>query len=97
MYNDVITLVAIVETENEVGDLTQTETKTEVFAEVRSIGMKEKYESLAVGLKPELTFVLADYYDYDDQEFIDYNSIRYRVFRTYMKRTHELEITVTKG
>ncbi len=97
MYNDVITLVAIVETENEVGDLTQAETKTEVFAEVRSIGMKEKYESLAVGLKPELTFVLADYYDYDNQEFIDYNSIRYRVFRTYMKRTHELEITVTKG
>lgn len=96
MYNDVITLLSIEEEPNDIGDLVETITRTEVFAEVRSIGMKEKYEALAVGLKPELTFVLADYYDYDNQPAVEYNGIRYKVLRTYQKRTHELEIVVTR-
>lgn len=96
MYNDVITLLTITEAENDIGDLVETITKKEVYAQVRSIGMKEKYEAFAVGLKPELTFVLADYYDYDDQEFIEYNSVRYSVLRTYRKITNEIEIVVTR-
>lgn len=96
MYNDVITLLTITEAANNIGDLVETITKKEVFAQVRSIGMKESYEALAVGLKPELTFVLADYYDYDDQEFIEYNSVRYRVLRTYRKASNEIEIVVTR-
>lgn len=96
MYNDVISLLTITETINEIGDRVESVTKKEIFAQVRSIGMKEKYEALNVGLKPELTFVIADYYDYDDQEHIEYNSIRYKVLRTYRKNTNELEIVVTR-
>lgn len=96
MYNDVINLLTITETINEIGDRVESVTKKEIFAQVRSIGMKEKYEALNVGLKPELTFVIADYYDYDDQEHIEYNSIRYKVLRTYRKNTNELEIVVTR-
>lgn len=96
MYNDVITLLSIATTTNEVGDTVETITSKEVFAQVRSVGMKESYEALAVGLKPELEFVLADYYDYDDQEFIEYNSVRYRVLRTYRKLSNELELVVTR-
>lgn len=96
MYNDVISLLTITETINEIGDRVESVTKKEVFAQVRSVGMKEKYEALNVGLKPELTFVIADYYDYDDQEHIEYNSIRYKVMRTYRKNTNELEIVVTR-
>lgn len=96
MYNDVIALLTITETVNDIGDLVETVAKKEVFAQIRSVGMKESYEALAVGLKPELTFALADYYDYDDQEFIEYNSVRYRVQRTYRKASNELEIVVTR-
>lgn len=96
MYNDVITLLSIATTTNEVGDTVETITSKEVFAQVRSVGMKESYEALAVGLKPELAFVLADYYDYDDQEYIEHNSVRYRVLRTYRKLSNELELVVTK-
>ncbi len=96
MYNDVITLLSITESVNDIGDLVETIAKTEVFAHARSVGMKEKYEALAVGLKPELTFVLSDYYDYDDQEFIEYEGSRYTVLRTYRKATNELEIVVTR-
>jgi len=96
MYNDVITLIAVSKAVNAIGDMVETETETEVFAEVRSIGMREKYEALAVGLKPELTFVLADYYDYDNQDMIEYETVRYKVLRTYRKTTNELEIVVTR-
>ena len=96
MYNDVITLLTITEAPNTIGDIVGTITRADVFAQVRSIGMKESYEALAVGLKPEMAFVIADYYDYDSQEFIEYNSLRYKVLRTYRKGSNELEIVVTK-
>lgn len=96
MYNEVIALLTITLIKDDIGDMIETIIKNEVFAKVRSIGMKEKYEALAVGLKPELTFVLADYYDYDNQEFIEYEDNRYSVLRTYKKDTNELEIVVTR-
>lgn len=102
MYNDVIALLSITEAEDDIGDLVETTVKKDVFAQVKSIGMREKYEALAVGLKPELTFVIADYYDYDNQESIEYgldlqgNPIRYKVLRTYKRDTNELEIVVTR-
>lgn len=96
MYNQVITLLAIIETTNSVGDRVETITRKDVFAGVKSVGMRETYEALGVGLKPELVFTLADYYDYDDQEFVEYDSKRYKVLRTYRKASNELEIVVTR-
>ena len=96
MYNDVISLLTITNSTNGMGDTVETIVKHEVFAKVKSIGMKEKYEALAVGLKPELVFVLADYYDYDNQEYIEYEDNRYKVLRTYKKESNELEIVVTR-
>lgn len=95
MYNDVITLVSIARAVDEIGDPVEVESTKEVFAAVRSVGMRETYEALAAGLKPELVFVLADYYDYDDQEEIEHEGTRYRVLRTYRKDV-ELEIVVTR-
>jgi SPP1 family predicted phage head-tail adaptor len=96
MYNEVIELLAITETINEVGDRIESITKKEVFAQLRSVGMKETYEAMNAGLKPEKVFVLADYYDYNDQEFIEYENERYTVLRTYRKNSNELEIVVTR-
>ena len=96
MYNELITLLTITLSTNDIGDMVETVTEKEVFADIRSIGMKETYESMAVGLKPEYTFVLADYYDYDDQQDIEYNNNKYKVLRTYKKNTNELEIVVTR-
>ena len=96
MYNEVITLLTITESINNAGDIIESVSGNDVFAKVKSIGMKEKYEALNVGLKPELVFVLADYYDYDNQEFIEYENNRYTVIRTYRKDSNELEIVVTR-
>ena len=70
-----------------------TETARDVFAKLGSIGQKEFYQAHAVGLQPEIKFILADYLDYDGEELVQHNGQRYRVLRTYRKG-QELEITV---
>ena len=93
--DDVITLVSKAYTISDYGDVTVTETARDVFADIRSVGMREKYEALQAGLNPEFVFVLADYEEYDGEDEIDYNSERYRVIRTY-RNGQSLEITVTR-
>lgn len=91
MYNEVIKLIAVEEDTNEVGDLVKVKTEREVFTEVKSIGQSEFYQAQAVGLKPEIKFVLADYYDYGDEKLINYNGKDYKVIRTY-RNNYEIEL-----
>ena len=97
MYNEVITLLHVNTHVNEYGDTVKTTESKEVFAQVRSAGMKESYEALALGYKVEYTFVLADYYDYDGQEYVEYQNKAYKVLRTFRKGNNELELVVTKN
>ena len=95
MYNDIITLLSVEHTVSDAGDTMETITGKEVFARVKNISMKETYEGIAVGLKPECVFVLADYYDYDGQKDIEYNGVRYSVLRHYRRPgSIELELVV---
>lgn len=91
--NDVITLIQQTRSVDDYGDPVITETTRDVFAKLGSIGQKEFYQAHAVGLQPEIKFVLADYLDYDGEQIVLHNYQRYRVLRTYRKG-QELEITV---
>lgn len=93
MYNEVIKLRSYTESVNDYGIPTRTTTDRQVFAQLRSIGQTEFYQAQADGLKPTFKFVLADYYDYQDEKEVVYNSKVYNVLRTY--RDHnKIEITV---
>jgi phage head-tail adaptor, putative, SPP1 family len=83
MYNDVIKLISITSNVDESGDTVSIENQREVFAEMKSISQSEFYKAQAIGLKPEIKFVLSDYYDYENENFIEYEDKRYRVLRTY--------------
>lgn len=91
-FNDVITLVSYTETTDRYGRVIRQETTTDVFAQVRSIGQSEFYQAAASGLKPTIKFVLADFWDYDDQKEIIYNNVRYNVLRTY-RNGNSIELT----
>lgn len=93
MYNQIISLVAYEETVDAYGRTIRTETLRERFAAVRSVGQQEFYQAAASGLKPTIKFVLADYYDYDNEKELEYEGIRYNVLRTY-RTGNALEITV---
>lgn len=97
MYNELIKLLTLSEEPEGIDVNEDIIDETELFAKVLSVGMKETYEALSVGLKPELVFEIADYLDYEGQEAIEYEEERYQVLRTFRKKTgRELEITVTR-
>ena len=94
--SEILKLIATTQAVDEYGDLVTSETSREVFAKLGSIGQSEFYQAQAVGLKPEIKFVLADYLDYNDEPLVDYNGTRYHVLRTY-RTGQELELTVYRG
>ncbi len=89
--NDVILLVHEIRTTDEYGDPAVTYTSREVFCKVKSIGQKEFYQAQAVGMQPEIKFVIADYLDYEKETIVEYDGERYRVLRTY-RTGQELEL-----
>ena len=91
--NEVLTLIKQTQGVDDYGDPVITETTREVFAKLGSIGQKEFYQAHAVGLQPEVKFVLADYLDYEGETLAEHDGRRYRVLRTYRKG-QELELTV---
>ena len=73
-----------------------TETSRDVLCRVRSIGQREFYAANATDFHPEMTLVLADYLDYQDETLVEYNGTRYRVLRTY-RTGQSLELTVERA
>lgn len=101
MFDSVITLMKETNTINEYGDTVQTFAERIVFAEVKSIGQSEFYQAEAVGLKPEIKFVIADFADYQNEKQLKYTPYGgteeiYTVLRTYRNKIN-LEIVCARG
>lgn len=101
MFNDVITLLKETNTINEYGDTVQTFAERQVFADAKSIGQTEFYQAEAVGLKPEIKFLIADFADYNGEKQLKYKPFGgteeiYTVLRTYRNKIN-LEIVCKKG
>ena len=101
MFDSVIFLIKETNTINEYGDTVQTFTERQVFAEVKSIGQSEFYQAEAVGLKPEIKFVIADFADYQNEKQLKYTPFGgteqiYDVLRTYRNKIN-LEIVCARG
>lgn len=95
MQTDILTLVTQARSVDAYGDPVITETTTQVFCEVASIGQKEFYQAQAVGLQPEIKFILADYLDYSGQLYVEHDGVRYHVLRTY-RTGQRLEIVCNR-
>lgn len=102
MYDKIIKLISETRQIDEYGDTTITSQERNVFAELKSIGQSEFYQAHAVGLKPELKFVLPDYLEYQGEKILkyqDYNEAEeqeYSIIRTY-RDGNELEIVCKRG
>lgn len=95
-YNDVLKLIKETVSVDSFGDRIITRTERTVFCDVRSITQSEFYSAQAVGFRPEIKFVLSDYFEYEQEAFIEYNGEVYSVIRTY-RNNNELEIICRKG
>lgn len=101
MFNEIIKLMTETETTDVYGDAVKTFTERQVFAEVRSISQTEFYQAQAVGLKPEIKFVIADFLDYKGEQLLKYTPFgeteqTYEVLRTYRDKIN-LEIVCRRG
>ena len=102
MYDAVIKLISESRTVDAYGDIIATETERSVFAEIKSIGQSEFYQAQAVGLKPEIKFVLADYLDYQNEKKLRYQGFNeakeeeYAILRTY-RNNNLLELVCKRG
>lgn len=101
MYDETITLIQEIKSVDEYGDLQTTTTDRVLFTEVKSIGMSEFYQAQALGFKPEIKFVIADYLDYNNEQklkYKPYNGIEevYSIIRTF-RADNTLELICKKG
>ena len=103
MYNSVIKLISESRVVDEYGDLQLEEEKERsVFAELKSIGQSEFYQAQALGLKPEIKFILPDHLEYKGekrlkfQDFGETEEQEYTVLRTF-RNNNTLELVCKRG
>lgn len=91
--NDVLTLIAPVVEEDALGQKVPTgeEVHREVFCEVASVSRAEWYQGGTAGLKPELVAVIY-LMDYAEETVVEYEGLRYGVYRTYRKGNDKVEL-----
>ena len=93
-FREVIYLITVSTTNNTLGNAIDTDTKKTVYADETGVKSSEFYQALATGLKPEKSFVIRSI-DYANEQYLEHNSKRYRIIRTYNKDGEMLEIVCT--
>lgn len=99
MYNNILEFVNIAPSDSvfdKYGDPVMVENKRPVFCKELSVGMSEFYQAQTLFYKPEIKFEIADYMDYQKEQFVDYEGLRYKILRTY-RRNNALEIICYEG
>lgn len=95
MFSEVIELIDIIHEVDEYGFETNTEIKTEVFANKKSIRSSEFYESQKLGYKLSLMFEVR-VEEFESQEYILYENEKYKIERTYQKNAEIIELVCSK-
>ena len=94
-FPEEVTLISKTYKVNEIGDTVSIDTERVSFAEIISPYMRETYEAMARGLKPEFVAVLPSWDDdYHGEDEIVHNNVRYRVIRAYKAPDLTCELTV---
>ena len=72
------------------------ETERKVYCTVKSVGQSEVYQAQAAGLNPELKLILAHYFEYKGEKIAEFHGERYRILRTYINESDQIELTIQK-
>lgn len=81
--------------QDELGQWSETQTKTDVFAIVSSVTMSEFFQAGMQGMKPEYRMTVW-MNEYDGQENLEYNEKNYTIYRTYRRDDGRIELYVTE-
>lgn len=95
LFSNELVLINIKYSFDNIGNQIETEERTEVFCNVKSITRAEFYNAATTDLKPSLVFVV-HLYEYNDEGMVEYKGNKYRVIRSYMTNTEEIELVCEK-
>lgn len=91
MWRDVLDLITVEITQDDVGGFTEQEFKRTVFANRKSIRSTEFYQAHAVGLRPEITFEIR-FFEYQNEKRLEFQGVEYEVLRTFSKNQEMLDL-----
>lgn len=80
----VINLIKETVTADAIGNQVTTETSRTVFATSLPINQNEFFRARTTGLNPAVK-MLVFFADYEGEELLEWNGVRYNVYRTYQK------------
>jgi len=80
---------------NSYGVYEETETRKKVFCNVSSVTQTEWFEGGRNGLNPEYRMTMFKG-DYSGESVLEYNGIKYTIYRTYETRNDLIELYVEK-
>ena len=92
-YMDELTLIGIETTQDEIGNITQVETKTEVWVRNNVVGTKEFYNAMAVGIKPTAELQIREC-EYNGEEECEFHGTRYSIIRTIPKGKMDVVLVI---
>lgn len=85
--NDVLTLINVSFTTDEIGNDKESIVEADVFCEVTSAGRAEFFSAAQAGLRPEYKFKIWAF-DYDGQTKVRYDGREYDIYRTF--KSHDI-------
>lgn len=93
--SNVITLIGEAFVKNEYGVQIPTETRREVYCNVTSVSLSEWSEGGRLGLNPEFRMTMFAP-DYLGEKVLEFNGVRYAIYRTYYGRNDTLDLYVER-
>ena len=96
-YSEIIYLINLVKTEDEIGNcLTSSETRNKCYAKRQSVKTGEYYSAVEVGLTPNCEFVIKRL-NYNGESELEWNNERYQIIRTIdPKNKFDIVLVCTK-
>lgn len=95
MRTDELILIKNTFENDSIGNQIEKNEESIVFCEVKSISRTEFYQAAQSGMKPGAAFIIYGF-EYDNQEFVRHNGIKYKVIKTYKINDNDLELTCEK-
>lgn len=93
VYTEPLTLIKLTPTKDSIGNVYNTEVKTNIYAKKNVVGSKEFYNAVAVGITPtaELQIKLSNY---NGEQEVEYLSKRYSVIRVVPKGKADIVLVI---
>lgn len=94
-YDYELTLIGYETEYDEIGQEINVPVERKILCGIKSIIRNEFYAAAQTGLKPEITFIVHNF-EYNGEKEIEFEGQKYRVIRTYLANSEEIELVCEK-